>query len=124
VPGRDPDPERAPEVRVPDFADDQVVTVFRSRRRPGTEPDYAILSDEMEARARTMPGFVDSKSFSAEDGEQVSVVTFASPDHQRAWRDDLAHRAAQQRGRDEFLDDYSIQVARCTYVSRWSRGPE
>ncbi len=71
-----------------------------------------------------MPGFVDFKSFIAEDGEQVSVVTFATPEDQWAWRDELPHRQAQQRGRDEFFAEYSIQVARCTRVSEWARPPD
>ncbi|MGH9079199.1 MAG: antibiotic biosynthesis monooxygenase family protein [Acidimicrobiales bacterium] len=113
-----------PQPAAPRFAEDQVVTVFRSRRRPQAEPAYQSLSREMESKARSMPGFVDFKSFTAVDGEQVSVVTFATPADQRAWRDDLSHGAAQQRGRDEIYDEYSIQVARCTYVSDWSRPPE
>ena len=44
-----------------------------------------------------------------------------SPAAQRAWRDDPAHRAAQQQGRDDFYLDYSIQVGACTHVSRWTR---
>jgi heme-degrading monooxygenase HmoA len=100
-----------------------VVTVFRSRQREGVESAYETLSDEMERKARSMSGFVDFKTFTADDGERVSVVTFSSPADQRAWRDDPSHRAAQQRGRDEFLDEYSIQVAGCSYVSRWSRPP-
>ncbi len=108
----------------PPFGEGQVVTVFRSRQRQGTEPEYQNLSAEIELMARSMPGFVDFKSFTAEDGERVSLATFASPVDQRAWRDDRSHRRAQQRGRDEFLDEYSIQVARCSYVSRWSRPPE
>ncbi len=106
------------------FGEGQVVTVFRSRPRDGTEPEYAVLSEEIERRARSMPGFVDFKSFTAEDGERVSVATFASPPDQRAWRDDPSHRGAQRRGRDEFLDEYSIQVARCTHAARWSRPPD
>jgi heme-degrading monooxygenase HmoA len=114
-----PDHERA----TARFSEDQVVTVFRSRRRPEAEPAYQSLSREMESSARSMPGFVDFKSFTAGDGEQVSVVTFATPADQRRWRDDLSHREAQRRGRDEFYEEYSIQVARCTHVSEWSRTP-
>jgi heme-degrading monooxygenase HmoA len=111
----------SPEPADPSFQEDQVVTVFRSRRHEGGESAYQALSDEIELKARAMPGFVDFKSFVAEDGEQVSVATFATPADQRAWRDEVSHREAQERGRQEFLDGYSIQVARCTYTSRWSR---
>lgn len=102
---------------------DQVVTVFRSRHRPEAEDAYNALSRDMEAKARAMPGFVDFKSFTAEDGEQVSVVTFATPEDQRAWRDEPPHLGAQARGRAEFFAEYSIQVARCTRASEWARPP-
>jgi heme-degrading monooxygenase HmoA len=60
--------------------------------------------------ARTMPGFVDFKSFEADDGERVSVITFDSPEAQRAWRDHPEHRAAQQIGRERFYAWYDISV--------------
>lgn len=113
MPGAEPSAHR--------FAPDQVVTVFRSRRRAEAEDAYLVLSREMEAKARSMPGFVDFKSFVADDGEQVSVITFATPEHQRAWRDELSHRRAQHRGRDELYAEYSIQVARCVRATEWAR---
>ena len=48
-------------------------------------------------------------------------MTFASPETQVAWRDDMAHRAAQARGRDELYEWYSIQVSTCTSTSQWWR---
>jgi heme-degrading monooxygenase HmoA len=51
----------------------------------------------------------------------VALVTFASPATHRAWRDDAAHRRAQQEGRDSFYLDYSVQVGGCTHVTRWMR---
>ena len=95
----------------------QVVTVFRSRLRPDAEAHgYGELAAGMETRARSMPGFVDFKTFRADDGERVSLVTFASIEHQDAWRDDAEHRAAQARGRAEFYAEYSISI--CTEHAR------
>ena len=105
----------------PPFAAGHVVTVFRSRRRDEAEDEYQQLSAEMEAMARSVPGFVDFKTFSADDGEQVSLVTFASLEAHRVWRNDPRHRRAQQRGRAAFFLEYSIQVGECTHVSQWSR---
>jgi heme-degrading monooxygenase HmoA len=107
----------------PGFSEGQVVTVFRSRRRHQSESSYQRVAHEMEVAARAAVGFVDFKTFTAEDGEHVSLVTFASPAAQRAWRDDPAHRAAQQQGRDDFYLDYSIQVGQCSFVSQWTREP-
>jgi heme-degrading monooxygenase HmoA len=97
------------------------MTIFRSRRRDGVEEAYLGLAAEMEAAARAMPGFVDYKTFGAEDGERVTLVTFDSPASQRAWREDRRHRAAQRRGRDEFYLEYSVQVGECAHVSQWRR---
>ena len=98
----------------------QVITVFRSRRRAGTEAEYAALAGQMATAARATPGFVDFKTFDADDGEHVTVVTFASPEAHRAWRDDPRHRQAQQRGRDELYLEYSIQVGTCEHAASWS----
>jgi heme-degrading monooxygenase HmoA len=110
----------------PDLTDGQVVTVFRSRRRPDPESEagYRRLAAEMEAAARAAPGFVDFARFEAADGEHVSLVTFATPADQRAWRDDPHHRQAQRQGRATFYLEYSVQVGTCTHVSRWARGTD
>jgi len=88
----------------------RVVTVFRSRLRDDHRSEYAEWADRMLDIARAMPGFVDFKVFQAEDGERVSVITFDSLDHQRAWRDHPEHRAAQRLGRERFYRSYGIQV--------------
>ena len=102
------------------FSEGQVLTVFRSRRRDGSESTYRALAEAMQAAARSVPGFVDFKTFTAEDGEHVSLVTFATPESHQVWRNDQRHRQAQRQGRDEFYVEYSIQVGECTHVSQWS----
>jgi heme-degrading monooxygenase HmoA len=97
-----------------------VVTVFRSRLRDPHE-GYDATADEMEAAARAMPGFVDFKTFRADDGERVSIVVFDSPEAHTAWRDDPRHRAAQQRGRDEWYAEYHIQVCSLEYEHSFRR---
>jgi len=97
-----------------------VVTVFRSRLRPDAAArGYQQLASDMESLARSMPGFVDFKSFSAPDGERVSVITFDSIAHQHAWRLHPEHVAAQQRGREDFYDEYEIAVCMRVRHHRW-----
>lgn len=105
----------------PGFAGGQVVTVFRSRRRPGTEDRYGPLADAMLAAARARPGLADFSTSESPDGERVSLVTFDSPETHAAWRDDPHHRAAQRQGQDELYDEYSVQVSLCTGATRWNR---
>jgi heme-degrading monooxygenase HmoA len=93
--------------------DQSVVTAFRSRLRDDAEANgYGELAARLEARARQMPGFVDFKTFVADDGERVSLVTFDSVAHHEAWRDDPEHRAAQEQGRRAFYLTSSVTVCR------------
>jgi heme-degrading monooxygenase HmoA len=99
----------------------RIVTVFRNRLRPGATAEYAPMAAEMTALARTMPGFVDAKTFSADDGERVTVVTFADRASHNAWRDHARHREAMSRGVADFYATYSIQVADETYRHDFTR---
>jgi heme-degrading monooxygenase HmoA len=104
---------------------DSVVTIFRSRLRGDAEPSgYTELASALEERARSMPGFVEFKTFSAPDGERVSITVFDSEEHHNAWRDDPAHRVAQRRGRQEFYSEYSITVCRQTSRRAFTGHPD
>lgn len=59
-----------------------------------------------------MPGFIDFKTFVASDGERVALVTYDTVAHHQAWRDDLEHRSAQRRGRDDCYLEYAFSVCR------------
>ena len=62
------------------------------------------------ADARSSPGFVAYKMFTAEDGERVSLIEFETDDAVRIWRDHPEHRMAQAAGRDRFYAEYDIRV--------------
>lgn len=64
--------------------------------------------------AAAIPGYISYKDFTAEDGENVSIIEFASPEALATWYEHPEHKAAQQRGREEFFTEYHIQV--CTPV--------
>jgi heme-degrading monooxygenase HmoA len=98
-----------------------VVTVFRSTLRADAIDEYEPLADRMVELARAMPGFVDYKTFSADDGERVTVVTFASLPAHQAWRDHPEHREAQRLGRERFYDAFAIQICRCLRETRFRR---
>jgi heme-degrading monooxygenase HmoA len=98
-----------------------ILTVFRARTRADADMDAAAaLSERMLALATTMPGFMSYKDFTAEDGENVTIVEFASEAEQLAWRNQAEHRDAQERGRREFFSEYQIQVCRVERAYRFS----
>jgi heme-degrading monooxygenase HmoA len=88
-----------------------IVGIFRSRLRPDAE-GYGETAERMDTLARSMPGFLDLKTFAAEDGERVSVFAFESLDALEAWRSHAEHLEAQRRGREHFYAEYELVVAR------------
>ena len=90
-----------------------VITVFRSRLRPDAT-EYGPTAERMSELARTMPGYISHKVFTAEDGERVTLVEFESPEAQEGWRKHTEHLAAQRKGRNDFYSEYRLQV--CTVV--------
>jgi len=82
--------------------------------------EYQETAQRMLELARTMPGFVDFKQFEADDGERVSIITFASLETERAWRDHPEHRAAQQAGRERLYASYSISVCETIGASNFT----
>jgi heme-degrading monooxygenase HmoA len=101
----------------PKFSAGQVVTVFRSRLAPGHLEEYGATAALMSSLAADVPGHVEHKTFTAEDGERVTIATFADRAAHDRWRTDLQHRDAQRRGREAFYTTYSVQVADVTHVS-------
>ncbi len=89
-----------------------LVTVFRSRLRPGVRDEYVALVKRMIELAETIPGYISHKDFSAEDGERVTVVQFAHEEGLRTWRTNPEHLAAQKLAREKYYTEYHIQV--CT----------
>ncbi len=89
-----------------------IVTVFRSRLKPGVREEYVTLANRMNELARTMPGYISHKDFYANDGERVAIVEFAHEEGQRAWQTNPEHRAAQKLARERYYTEYHIQV--CT----------
>jgi heme-degrading monooxygenase HmoA len=106
------------------FAAGQIVTVFRSRLRDDAGPGYGPTAAEMERLGRSMPGFVDFKTFTADDGERLALITFADAESQRAWRTQVDHRAAQRSGRDRWYSRYTIQVCECRSARAFVHRPE
>ena len=96
------DEERVGEVEIAERAGLTVGTEALAQRRGGRRGAQPRVPVHVRG---AQPGFAD-------DGERVSVVTFANQEAQSAWRDHPDHRVAQQLGRSNFYDSYDIQICR------------
>ena len=101
-----------------------IVTVFRSRLRPENSAEYQDLVGRMVEIARSMPGYIRHKVYTAEDGERVNIVEFEDEESQRAWAAEARHVEAKKRGRAAFYAEYTLQVCRVIRESRFRHAPE
>lgn len=96
-----------------------VVTVFRSRLKPEAQEEYAQWAARMSELARTMPGYISHKGFTAPDGERVTIVEFETEADLRAWAAHPEHVEAKTRGRAAFYAEYSVQTCTVTHERRF-----
>ena len=89
-----------------------LITVFRSRLKPGVRDECATAVARMNELARTMPGYVSHKIYYAEDGERCTIVEFEHEEGLRTWRTNPEHIAAQKMARQKYYTEYNVQV--CT----------
>jgi heme-degrading monooxygenase HmoA len=101
-----------------------IVTVFRSRLRPGFQDEYIALVNRMQEVARTIPGYISHKGFWADDGERVTIVEFEHEEGQRAWRMHPEHIEAQKLGRLKYYDMYDIKIGEVRYHHHHERKKE
>ena len=99
-----------------------IVVLFRSKLVPTAATDgYDDMAKEMDDLARTMPGFIDVKSFKAEDGERLTVVWWQNEETLRAWREQARHRVAQRTGRERWYEYYKMDVAEVIRTNNFDR---
>jgi len=106
------------------YRDHMMLILFRSRLTDTAGDDYARMADAMLAHARTFPGFVDVKSFKADDGERLTVVWWQDEETLKAWASDSKHRAAQHAGRERWYEYYKMDVAKIVRVSNFERSAQ
>lgn len=99
-----------------------VVTIFRSRLSDRDRSTYDDMASRMYGLAAGMPGYIEAKVFTADDGERVTIVTFDSWEHHDAWKHHVEHVEAQRRGRETFYDEYLLQVCELVRERRFVRG--
>ena len=85
-----------------------ILAIFRSRIFEERAAEYDQRAQEMAEIARNMPGFISYRSYSAPDGESVSVHEWESVEHLRAWREHPEHRKMQAFGRENFYREYTF----------------
>lgn len=97
------------------------VILFRSKLTPEAGQDYVSTDQKLEELVKHNPGFVAAKSYTAADGERLTVVWFRDAESLKQWRDVPEHRAAQATGREKWYEFYKMDVATVTRSINFAR---
>lgn len=98
-----------------------IVVLFRSRLTEQAGEDYAAMDQRLSEMVRDAPGFVDVKSFTADDGERLTLVWWKDLETLRQWREVPIHRIAQETGREKWYRYYDMEVAEVVRESHFAR---
>lgn len=96
-----------------------IVILFRSRLTAGA--DYVAMDAELDKLVRVQPGFIDVKSFTASDGERLTLVWWKDRETLLQWRNLPRHREAQEAGRAKWYEYYRMEVAEVFRTSDFAR---
>jgi heme-degrading monooxygenase HmoA len=88
-----------------------LIILFRSKLTPEAGDDYQAMDAELDELVRQNPGFIDVKSYTANDGERLTVVWWRDEESLAQWRNLPRHREAQETGRQKWYEYYKMDVA-------------
>jgi len=98
-----------------------IIILFRSRLTEAAGADYANMDAELTESVKNKPGFIEAKSFTAADGERLTVVWWRDRETLQMWRKDQRHREAQASGRKKWYQYYKMDVAEVFRQSQFDR---
>ncbi len=97
------------------------IVLFRIRTRDDIDAEeYSKTFEQMLQLVSEIPGFNRIHGYTGEDGTELAVAEFESPEAIAAWRDHPAHVRTRQRGREEFFAEYDITIATVSRHYSWS----
>lgn len=86
--------------------------IFASQRRAGADDGYAATADRMVELAAQQPGYLGVESTRDAEGFGITVSYWSDEAAILAWRNELEHAAARERGRNDWYQRYELRVAR------------
>lgn len=85
--------------------------IFSSQRTEG-DNGYGAAAERMGELAAQQPGFLGMESTRGADGFGITVAYFDSEENIRAWKRNMEHAAARQKGREVWYAHYEIRIAK------------
>jgi heme-degrading monooxygenase HmoA len=97
-----------------------VFTSTRTRDQSG----YAETAERMEELVKGVPGFLGMDQAWRPGGPAITVGYFRDAEAIERWRTDVEHLAAQERGRAEWYENYTLHIAKVERSHSFVRGDD
>ena len=79
----------------------------------GVDPEgYAAMNARMAELGEKAPGYLGRESMSDGEGRDLTVIYYRDAEAIAAWQADPEHLEAQRLGRERWLAEYTVEVAR------------
>ncbi len=90
-----------------------IAVIFEVTPDPERRQEYLDIAAELRPELAKLDGFISIERFSSlsEEGKMLSLSFWRDEAAVVAWRENLAHRAAQAKGRGGIFRDYRLRVA-------------
>lgn len=85
--------------------------IFSSQRTEG-DNGYGATAERMAELAAQQPGFLGMESTRGADGFGITAAYFDTEENIRAWKRNMEHAAARQKGREIWYAHYEIRIAK------------
>jgi heme-degrading monooxygenase HmoA len=83
--------------------------IFSSMRR---DDGYTQMAERMVDLASQQPGFLGVESVRGKDGFGITVSYWTSAEAIAAWKANIEHLAAQEKGKQKWYEHYELRVAK------------
>nr|WP_255310085.1 antibiotic biosynthesis monooxygenase [Streptomyces sp. DI166] len=110
----------APAVPVEAYEPPYCMAVFTTLRTQD-QSGYSETDARLEDLVKGIPGYLGTDHAQTPGGLGITVSYFRDADALTKWRTDVEHRAAQQRGRAEWYQSYTLHVAKVERSSGFTR---
>jgi heme-degrading monooxygenase HmoA len=90
-----------------------IAVIFEVWPKPDRKQEYLDIAASLRPVLERIDGFISVERFQSltEPGKILSLSFFRDEAAVQAWRNTVAHRAAQGRGRGELFADYRLRIA-------------
>ena len=90
-----------------------IAVIFEVWPAADSRDAYLDLAATLREELEQIDGFISVERFESltSEGKMLSLSFFSHNDAVREWRNTLAHRKAQQAGRDRIFRDYRLRIA-------------